>query len=1524
MRTGWVGVLCAVALLPPGAAGGEEYRGRFTPDAEYVLSGQLRRDHEPLPEMPYRYVTDEEGYDASALSPVPPIGVHPRVLMSPCDIEAIRAKVAQGDKGDRWFRIIWNDIKSAKPFQHHHGLTSPALVALVGQDQKLGRELAKLLVEKALYIEPAAELMNSDPQMKPIRDNWYYYARMTVKRVGGVFYDDAYKAGGAENVKRLAEKGVEFSSDQDKQSAGTFFNTELRAYDYIHPFMTEEERAIVRRVITTLTAGKYATGMELPGNLFINNHMSMGEDLLITHLAIEGEEGYDPRILKEYAPAVRNKLTYDISLAGHMHEKCKGFLPERAVVAISRRAGDPETGALPLLRHDHLRAMVRAKVMDSANVYYALYPPPLGELDENKRVWWMGYGSGPWMDQFLSWAFLLRHVYPKDPVVDYFYKERMTLHGYGPARSEPGASLPKPRIRYHWRDLLALMATNGMRDNSGKVIDYDKDGLPAEVLARTEAYVDLPRGVAMSRSSWDKDALFFHYECRSDVYSAGHETPEAGDFNLVSHGVPWSVRRDWYMDAYFRNTVLIDGYAGVYHPVCADLMAVEDTEISTTFVSELTDQYNWRKQEKLFYSWHNLYAENPWEGKRWVGGRWGRGWEVPFHDHMRELHEGYTGLDWGNWHGETRGPEMYERWNDVDHVFRTVHMTKGETPYVLIVDDVRKDNAQHQYDWVMALGRDVTLFEGLSSVQNRYLEAGMPADRTTDLVLCLRDAPERRYDRYGIQCHREPTKGDPLLLVRCLWRNSTFAYPQPVFEQGWGAPRIKIPATAVDPEFRVLLFPYRHGEPKPVTWWNDDRSQLTIEIGGRQDVYTFGTTDRDRTVLAMTRDGEPVARTPAGPPKPALDTPHGWTPGRNLPNAPRTLLLAHDDTVAFAPAPLGMETRYTLDGSEPTSASTLYATPIKVTGSCTLKARTSARHWPFAENSGSAICEVRVVKRRLAVSDSRLATRDALLPGLACDVYEIHQTIFDKKTGIFTGKTPMLPDLDRHKPIYSARVPAFVVPAVPPQSPASEMDMGFYRYRGCITVERDGVYGFRINCCGPVLLRVGGQEALAVRGVYGLSQKDRFGQAALAAGAHEIELQLCDPVFWKNGREGPYAIEVAMLVPGAGDYQPIPPSSLSTTRRDLAMMAQPKAPSGKAEKVAGSVVPGLVMRCFDRSASNRELTVSGLSLEHMSVAETDVAYSSEPVLAFEGSGNAARLVEYSGWMQVDEEGEYAFELDREGANLLLIDGITVCANRVRGAEASGTIKLQPGLHRFAWRMAHSRAVCRVRTPGGRSFRPVAIGMFVRPADAVAKDDGRLLAVADGENIEGDMLYRDGTGTSMTLYKGTIVESGKSGKGIRLTGGDSRIIVEGLATPEDAFSLSFWHRTEKSTDTSLIGSSWGSHPEARLRHTSLWARYFRGSDLAVFDMRPLEGGIQAWRHVVLAYGPQDVKIYVDGVFRARGVKTVPERNAYVRDLDLFKGMDCVLDEVRLFNKALSDDYVKALYDKASKPKTGEQE
>ncbi len=48
-----------------------------------------------------------------------------------------------------------------------------------------------------------------------------------------------------------------------------------------------------------------------------------------------------------------------------------------------------------------------------------------------------------------------------------------------------------------------------------------------------------------------------------------------------------------------------------------------------------------------------------------------------------------------------------------------------------------------------------------------------------------------------------------------------------------------IASRSAAPDFRILLYPTREGDPLPVTTWNSDRTLLTIGNGKQRDAYTL-------------------------------------------------------------------------------------------------------------------------------------------------------------------------------------------------------------------------------------------------------------------------------------------------------------------------------------------------------------------------------------------------------------------------------------------------------------------------------------------------------------------------------------------------------------------------------------------------------------------------------------------------------------------------------------------------------------
>ena len=201
--------------------------------------------------------------------------------------------------------------------------------------------------------------------------------------------------------------------------------------------------------------------------------------------------------------------------------------------------------------------------------------------------------------------------------------------------------------------------------------------------------------------------------------------------------------------------------------------------------------------------------------------------------------------------------------NPVWKAFRTLAFARGEHPYALIVDDIQKDGgkapAEHLYEWVMQTGENTEIV----------------SIKDNDILLC--DASVSR-DANG---QPKPKKGDRLLLVRVLnanvpakvkdcttkpsFRLDTFERKDTIVPDGKGGlsgsrsfgldKRLVIASRAVAPDFKILFYPMRQGDPMPETVWNESGDAVTLKTGGVTDQIGLKTKDDGRTAVSLSRNG---------------------------------------------------------------------------------------------------------------------------------------------------------------------------------------------------------------------------------------------------------------------------------------------------------------------------------------------------------------------------------------------------------------------------------------------------------------------------------------------------------------------------------------------------------------------------------------------------------------------------------------------------------------------------------------------
>lgn len=219
--------------------------------------------------------------------------------------------------------------------------------------------------------------------------------------------------------------------------------------------------------------------------------------------------------------------------------------------------------------------------------------------------------------------------------------------------------------------------------------------------------------------------------------------------------------------------------------------------------------------------------------------------------------------------------------------------------------------------------------------------------------------------------------------------------------------------------------------------------------------------------------------------------------------APERLFLDRTAVMLTSPNP-GATIRYTLDGSEPTVASPVYAEPLDIERTTTVKARAFA---PGLDDRFVATAAFAKVTPR----DAAAIAPGSLAPGLSCRTYE--------------GDWPKPPD-------FSALKPAAEITLATVELPTDRSTDRFgMACQGFLAVPADGLYHFKLRSADASELRLDGRAVVENESPDFIS---RFGTAALKAGLHPIEVHYVHGTFFVKG------LELAMDAPGA-PLAPVPP-----------------------------------------------------------------------------------------------------------------------------------------------------------------------------------------------------------------------------------------------------------------------------------------------------------------------------------------------------------------------------------------------
>lgn len=807
--------------------------------ADEVLNGAY-----PFPDSPKVEVREDwSGFAKERLSKVPAPGEHPRILLSPSDLpglrkrlketnsgrelmETLRARVQNairkpGDWGTKFFDALASDDKNAakkllaekqgKPpgIGHYqpwiYTLVMESFDAMVSDDLARGKKVAAAIATYAALAEPAVKYSLGFPMQD---DVW------RVKVTGPV-----------------TGSGI---SDQGVRDLVGYHNLGY-AYDFAYNFMTDEQRDQVRRVIALATNGELWMGCRLPHHFRNWNWIAVGLGQPLLALSIEGEKGYDPRVYKLGMQIARDYLTYGISEKGCSTEAV-GYTQFGLVwanpffIAASRRGDN-------LLVQNHYRAMVD---------WYLQSMNTTGEK-------WMSHGDGGVTGPSVPTMMMWKYFYPDDAKVDFVWRNALNADGHDQLKE-----------RIHIIEPL-IFCSDGLKDKDGKSPDY----AAGAKLAAPLTWFDPTRSSLIARDKWSADSTMIEFECRTDSVGGSHEHADRGSFTFAALGRVWAKENFRSVETKFHNSILIDGMGQGFWPGPGEWLGLEEKDSALIAACNAKEAYSWW--------WPKQAGTEAQDFARYQFPRW-----ESYRDEAEKFRKDYGPGPFerdprpsvvAHWKGfvEKGDPRMWDEdsWpirlphNPVQRAFRTLVFSKGKKPWLLVVDDIQKDDSEHLYEWLMQTDMNTEV----ASIDSR------------DIVLC--DATVRR-DENGVA---KPAKGDRALLVRVLemsepakehdyqsrpaTRLETFERKDTLVPEAdpgklsgsrsYGLDkRLVIASRSIAPNFKILLFPFRIGDPLPFTTWNADHTQVTLSGAGTDDTISFIPGSNSRTRVAIKSGGESI------------------------------------------------------------------------------------------------------------------------------------------------------------------------------------------------------------------------------------------------------------------------------------------------------------------------------------------------------------------------------------------------------------------------------------------------------------------------------------------------------------------------------------------------------------------------------------------------------------------------------------------------------------------------------------------
>jgi hypothetical protein len=199
--------------------------------------------------------------------------------------------------------------------------------------------------------------------------------------------------------------------------------------------------------------------------------------------------------------------------------------------------------------------------------------------------------------------------------------------------------------------------------------------------------------------------------------------------------------------------------------------------------------------------------------------------------------------NFSNWMPTLRAP-----WNPVKYVYRSAGLVRGRHPYVMVVDDAKKDDQVRLYQWTGMLSASVR-------------KADYPGLAANQIVL----GTLANGAKGGLLQVVSPQKDDALLLVCAIDMNESGDEKLPLVQVDVDKvsdkeyARLLVNRRAKDAAYKVLLVPFRHGQEIPKITYDKSSSTAKVEWADQVDEIKFTADDDNRTRFTVKRDGLDIA-----------------------------------------------------------------------------------------------------------------------------------------------------------------------------------------------------------------------------------------------------------------------------------------------------------------------------------------------------------------------------------------------------------------------------------------------------------------------------------------------------------------------------------------------------------------------------------------------------------------------------------------------------------------------------------------